>query len=165
MGRLAQLGPAGSRRLFNLWPPFLFAGIRVLEIAPDWSHVRVRLRRRWYNGNFVGTHFGGSLFAMADPFWMIPLIHRLGPDYHVWDRSATIEFIKATRQDVFTEFALDAAQLDELRTATAAGEKHLHWFENELRTRDGELIARVRKQVYVRLKPERRPNIAADPPA
>lgn len=154
---LAKLGPTASRWLFNLWPPFLFTGIRVMAIAPDWRYVRVRLRCRWYNRNFVGTHFGGSLFAMTDPFWMIPLLHHLGRDHHVWDRAAEIEFIKATREDVFAEFKLEQATIDELRHAAANGEKQLRWFENEVLTADGTVIARVRKQIYLRLKPERRP--------
>ncbi len=154
---LQTLGPTRSRWLFNLWPPFLFTGIRVLHIADDWCHVRVRLRCHWYNRNFVGTHFGGSLFAMTDPFWMIPLLHHLGRDHHVWDRAAEIEFVKATRKDVFVDFHLQPTTIDELRHAAANGEKQLRWFENEVRTADGTVIARVRKQIYLRLKPERRP--------
>jgi len=36
------------RRLVNLWPPFLFTGIHVIELAEDWSRATVRLGlRRW----------------------------------------------------------------------------------------------------------------------
>src|SRR3546814_2300690 len=66
------------RRVLNVWPPFLFAGIRVRTISDDYRHARVELRQRWYNRNFVGTHFGGSLFAMTDPFWMIMTMQALG---------------------------------------------------------------------------------------
>jgi len=51
------------RRLINFWPPFLFSGIRVKSIAPDWRQISVELRLRWWNRNAVGTLFGGSLFA------------------------------------------------------------------------------------------------------
>src|SRR3546814_10591719 len=80
------------RRVLNVWPPFLFAGIRVRTISDDYRHARVELRQRWYNRNFVGTHFGGSLFAMTDPFWMIMTMQALGDGYIVWDKAATIEF-------------------------------------------------------------------------
>lgn len=140
------------RRVMNLWPPFLFSGIHVLEIAHDWRYARVVLRKRWYNGNYVGSHFGGSLFAMTDPFWMIPTLRCLGSDYIVWDKAAEIEFIAPGREDVFAEFHIDDAMLDEIRAATAGGEKYLRWCETEIRTAGGELIARVRKQLYVRLK-------------
>ena len=142
------------RRILNLWPPFLFSGIRVLELSDDWRHARVVLKRHWYNRNFVGTHFGGSLFAMTDTFWMIMTLYRLGDGYIVWDKSAEIEFVEATRAPVFAEFVLDDATIDEIRAATAGGEKYLRWFETEVRTADGTVVARVRKQVYARRKRE-----------
>ncbi len=140
------------RRIINLWPPFLFAGIGVAEIADDWRYARVVLKRRWYNRNFVGTHFGGSLFAMTDPFWMVMTLYRLGGGYVVWDKAAEIEFVEATKAPVHAEFVLDDATLDEIRAATAGGEKCLRWFGTEVRTADGEVVARVRKQLYVRRK-------------
>ena len=142
------------RRILNLWPPFLFAGIRVLELSDDMRHARVVLKRHWYNRNFVGTHFGGSLFAMTDPFWMIMTLYRLGEGYIVWDRSAAIEFVEATKAPVFAEFTLDDATIDEIRAATAGGEKYLRWFETEVRTAEGSTVARVRKEIYVRRKRE-----------
>ena len=75
------------RLWLNFWPPFLFSGMRVTHIADDYRHARVELRQRWYNRNYVGTHFGGSLFAMTDPFWMIMVLQRLGPGYLVWDQA------------------------------------------------------------------------------
>lgn len=140
------------RRVMNLWPPFLFSGIRVLEIADDWRFARVVLRKRWYNANYVGTHFGGSLFAMTDPFWMIPTLRCLGSDYIVWDKAAEIEFIAPGRADVFAEFHMTDAILNGIRAATAGGEKYLIWCETEVKTASGELVARVRKQLYVRRK-------------
>jgi len=140
------------RRILNLWPPFLFAGIRVLEVSDDFRRARVMLKRHWYNRNFVGTHFGGSLFAMTDPFWMVMTLYRLGGGYIVWDKAAGIEFVEATKAPVFAEFMLDDATIDEIRAATAGGEKYLRWFETEVRTADGAVVARVRKQVYVRRK-------------
>ncbi|MGB0135309.1 DUF4442 domain-containing protein [Dokdonella sp.] len=136
----------------NLWPPMLFSGIRVLEWSDDWRRARVRLRKHWYNGNYVGTHFGGSLFAMTDPFWMIMVMNCLGRDYIVWDKAGEIEFVAAGRDDVFAEFVVKESVLDELRAAAAGGEKVLRWFETDVRTASGDLIARVRKQLYVRLK-------------
>ena len=140
------------RWLMNLWPPFLCTGIRVLRLDDDFRVARVRLKARWYNRNYVGTHFGGSLFAMTDPFLMLMALHRLGRDYLVWDRAAEIEFVKAVREPVYAEFRLDDAVLAELRDAAAGGERQLRWFEVPVATASGELVARVRKQLYVRRK-------------
>ena len=141
----------------NLWPPFLFTGIHVTRIAPYWRHARVELRMRPWNRNYVRTHFGGSLFAMTDPFWMLLLMRLLGRDYYVWDQSGAIDFLKPGRGTVSARFDIDDAVLAEIRQATAGGAKYLHWFENEVVDAGGEVVARVRKQVYVRRKPDRRP--------
>jgi acyl-coenzyme A thioesterase PaaI-like protein len=140
------------RRVLNIWPPFLFSGIRVRELADDWRHARVELREHWYNRNFVGTHFGGSLFAMTDPFWMIMTLQALGDGYIVWDQAGEIEFVKPGRGTVVAEFRLDDAVLDGIRAATANGDKHLHWFETEIRDHDHAVVARLRKRVYIRRK-------------
>lgn len=148
-----KVTPARLRRAMNVWPPFLFSGIRVESVSPDWRRARVRLRLAWYNRNYVGTHYGGSLFSMTDPFWMILILECLGRDYLVWDRSASIDFVAPRREDVYAEFVVDDALLEELRAATAGGEKYLRWLETEVRTASGELVARVRKQIYVKRKP------------
>ena len=139
----------------NLWPPFLFSGIRVRKIAPDYRQARVELRMRPWNRNYVGTHFGGSLFSMTDPFWMLLTLSALGRDYIVWDKMGTIEFVKPGRGTVHAEFALDEQVLEQLRAATAGGDKTLHWFDTDVIDADGEVVARVRKQLYVRRKPGR----------
>ena len=143
------------RRVFNIWPPFLFAGIRVTDISDDYRHARVELRLHWYNRNYVKTHFGGSLFSMTDPFWMILMLQRLGPDYLVWDQAGEIQFLKPGRGTVVAEFRLDDAVVDEIRGAAAGGEKVLRWFEVDVRNAEGEVVARVRKQLYVRRKRDR----------
>ncbi len=141
------------RWVMNLWPPFLFTGIRVTEIAPDWRYARVRLRQHWYNRNYVGTHFGGSLFAMTDPFWMILVMRNLGMrDYVVWDKAGEIEFVKPARGEVVAEFRLTEAVVDEFRQACANGEKYLRWFDTDVVNADGEVVARARKQIYARRK-------------
>jgi len=144
------------RRLMNLWPPFLFNSIRVQSVSDDYREARVVLRLRPWNRNYVGSQFGGNLFAMTDPFWMLLVMHQLGDDYYVWDKAAAIDFVAPGRADVFAHFILEPQVVDELRAAAAGGDKVLRWFDTEVKTATGELVARVRKQIYVRLKPRAR---------
>ncbi len=146
--------PESLRRALNMWPPYRFAGVRVLQIAPDYSRAVVSLRLTPLNRNYVGTQFGGSLFAMADPFWMLLVMNQLGPDYVVWDQRAEIEFVRPGRGEVRTEFVLDPAVVQRLREAAADGDKVLEWFENDIVDLAGEVVARVRRQLYVRRKRE-----------
>lgn len=144
------------RRAMNLWPPFLFNSIRVLGISDDYTEAKVVLRLRPWNRNYVRTQFGGNLFAMTDPFWMLLVMHQLGNDYIVWDKAGTIDFVAPGREDVYAHFQLDPAVVDQLRTRAAGGDKVLHWFETQIKTAAGEIVAVVRKQIYVRLKSKAR---------
>ncbi|MDQ3494812.1 MAG: DUF4442 domain-containing protein [Pseudomonadota bacterium] len=146
------MSPGTLRRVLNLWPPFLFTGIHVAAIGEDWRHARVDLRMRPWNRNYVGSHFGGSLFAMTDPFWMLLALHALGSDYIVWDQAGEIAFVKPGRGTVSAEFRIDPAMLDEIRSATAGGDKHLRWCPVDVVDAAGGVVARVRKQLYVRRK-------------
>ncbi|MEJ1095947.1 MULTISPECIES: DUF4442 domain-containing protein [unclassified Pseudoxanthomonas] len=144
------------RHIFNCWPPFLFSGIHVTRMCSDWRYARVELRMRPWNRNYVGTHFGGSLFAMTDPFWMIMIKESLGSDYYVWDKAAEIEFVKPGKGTVHAEFRLDDATLDDIRQTAADGQKHLRWMPTEILNAQNETVVRIRKQIYVRLKPKAR---------
>lgn len=150
-----QTSARNLRRLLNVWPPFLFAGIRVTALSDDFRHARAELRMRPWNRNYVGTHFGGSLFAMTDPFWMIMVKESLGRDYMVWDRAGEIAFLKPGRGTVHARFDLGEEDLWPLRAQAAAGDKVLHWFVTDVTDASGEVVARVRKQIYVRRKRDR----------
>jgi acyl-coenzyme A thioesterase PaaI-like protein len=145
------------RRGMGWWPPFLGAGIRVRSIADDFREAKVELRMGRLNRNYVGTHFGGSLYAMTDPFFMIMLLHNLGGDYLVWDKSGSIEYVAPGRGTVSAHFLLAEARVAEIRAQAAPGEKIFPEFEVDVKDGSGSLVARIRKILYVRLKPGKRP--------
>lgn len=146
------------RRGMGWWPPFLGAGIRVRSFADDFREAVVELRLGRFNRNYVGTHFGGSLYAMTDPFFMIMLLHNLGGDYLVWDKSGSIEYVAPGRGTVRARFVLTEERIAEIRNQTAGGEKVLPEFQVEVRHADDDsLVALVRKTLYVRRKPKRNP--------
>ena len=140
------------RRLMNLWPPFFFTGIRVVRLTEDWREVDVELRLGRLNRNYVGTHFGGSLFAMTDPFYMLMLVHLLGREYIVWDKAATIDYVTPGRGTVTARFRIDDERLAEIRAATAAGAKALPVFRCDIHNDQGGLVATVDRTLYVRRK-------------
>ncbi|TWC41604.1 uncharacterized protein DUF4442 [Pseudomonas sp. SJZ079] len=140
----------------NLYPPYLGAGVSVQHISADCRQARVKMALRWYNRNFVGTQFGGSLYSMVDPFYMLLLMPLLGDEYLVWDQAASIEFVSPGRGPVFAEFRIDDALLADIRARTASGEKYLPQLSVEVRDAQGQLVAKVHKTLYVRLKPRAR---------
>jgi acyl-coenzyme A thioesterase PaaI-like protein len=139
-------------RLLRFYPPFVGAGIRVTGGSADASQVTVEMALTRFNQNFVGTHFGGSLYAMCDPFFMIMLMARLGPDYVVWDKAARIEFVKPGRGKVRATFQVPDERVEEIRRGASGAGKVLPEFEVTVVGDDGEPVARVHKTLHVRRK-------------
>ena len=139
--------------LFNFWPPFLGAGIKVKRISPDMRAIDVEMKLRPWNRNYVGTHFGGSLYAMTDPFYMLMLMENLGTEFIVWDKAASIRFLKPGRGRVRAQFRISQEQLDAIRTALTTERKVEPLFTSEITNEDGEGLAVVEKTLYVRKKP------------
>jgi acyl-coenzyme A thioesterase PaaI-like protein len=140
------------RFAMNLWPPFFGAGIRVQHIAPDFRSATVDMRLRWTNRSHVGTHFGGSLYAMVDPFLMVMLLHQLGGEYRVWDKSGSIEYLAPGRGRVWARMDLGDKELEQIRQMTEEGDKHLHLFSIDIKDDEGMVVARVEKLIYIRRK-------------
>jgi hypothetical protein len=140
------------RRWVNLWPPFLGAGIRVKRIAPDMKAIDVEMKLRWWNANYVGTQFGGSLFALTDAFYMLMLMANLGRDYIVWDKAASVRYRKPGRGTVRAEFRLTDAQLDDIREKLKTLPKYEPVFKVEVRDEQRMVIAEVEKLLHVRRK-------------
>lgn len=148
--RLTDLSPDQLKRVLNIYPPYLGAGIKVSYISPDWKELQVSMALRWYNRNAVGTHFGGSLYAMIDPHLMLLLMRLMGNDYLVWDQQASIEFVKATKQEVWAAFKISDEVIGEIKQNTRGGEKYLARFPVEIRDEDNQLVAKGEKVIYIR---------------
>ena len=147
--------PQRFKRALSWWAPYLGTGISVASIAPDFSQVDIQMKARWYNRNAFGTHFGGSLYAMTDPFYCLLLVALLGDDYYVWDKSASIEFVQPGKGTVRATFTWSAAQIEQIKLQAAGGAKVLPGRTVDVLDASGELVARVHKTMYVRLKPSK----------
>jgi acyl-coenzyme A thioesterase PaaI-like protein len=135
----------------NLYPPFLGAGIRVRASA-DLRTFEVRMPLRRWNRNYVGTHFGGSLYMMCDPFFMLILLQGLGRGYVVWDKEATIRFRKPGRGTVRATFHVSDDRLAEIRAEVERLGKIEPVFHAEVLDEEGKVVAEVEKLLYIRKK-------------
>lgn len=144
--------PRLFRWALTWFPPYWGTGIRVAEVAPDFSRVVMQMRATVLNRNAFGTHFGGSLYSMCDPFYCLMLVARLGPAYVVWDQAARIEFFQPGRGRVQAVFDWSDAQIEAIRTQAEGGQKVLPEREVLVTDEAGHVVARVHKTLYVRLK-------------
>ena len=140
------------KQRIRFYPPYLGAGVRVTHVADDFRTVKVEMPLRFYNKNYVGTHFGGSLYAMCDPFYMLMLINILGPDYIVWDKAASIRFKKPGRGLVKATFHIPDERITEIRAAADSQGKVEPQFQVLVTDSEGNVIAEVDKLLYVRRK-------------
>jgi acyl-coenzyme A thioesterase PaaI-like protein len=136
----------------NLYPPYWGTGIVVKRISPDFKEIVVQMRLRCYNRNYVNTHFGGSLYAMTDPFFMLMLLQILGKEYVVWDKAAQIDFLKPGRGRLCARFVIDDSQIEAIVRHAAGGEKFMPQFTVEIVDETRQAVARVIKTLYVRKK-------------
>jgi acyl-coenzyme A thioesterase PaaI-like protein len=140
------------KHLANVWGPYLLSGIRVTDVAPDFRRIDVRMAMRPWNRNYVGTHFGGSLFAMADPWFMVALIERLGPGYVVWDKTGTIRFRRPGRGTVRARFEVPDDRVEEIRRTVEENGKAEPVFIAQIVDAAGDVVAEVEKLISVRSK-------------
>lgn len=138
------------RSRINQYAPYRGASIEITEIAPDFSELRVEMPLVAENANLVGTHFGGSLYAMVDPHLMILLMQRLGPGYTVWDKSATIDFLKPGRGVVSATVRVSRSEVEAIHVAAAEGLPVYPEWSIEILDEEGSVVAAIGKTLYVR---------------
>lgn len=139
-------------RLINLYPPYLGSGISVKAVNKEFTSITVQLKMHWYNRNAVGTHFGGSLYSMCDPFYMFILMEHLGKDYIVWDKAASIKFKKPGLKTVMATFEISKEQITAIKAQVDKEGKGDFTFTTTINGENGEVVSEVEKVVYVRNK-------------
>ena len=149
-----QLEGPWLTHVLNLYPPYLGAGVRVRERGPRCYLVSMTLRP--WNQNYLGTHFGGSLYSMCDPFFALILARNLGSGWEAWDKSATIRFRKPGRGRVSALFEIPEGRIREIREQVEAHGRADALFSAEIRDEGGEVVAEVEKVIHIRRNRSRR---------
>lgn len=139
----------------NFFPAYRGTGARITYLADDWREVRIKLPLNWRTRNYVGTIFGGSMYAAVDPIYMVMLIRNLGPDYTVWDKAATIHFKKASRTTLYARFVLEDDELRVIKTELSRQRALERTFHVDLTDAAGKVYASVEKIIYI--APKNRP--------
>lgn len=150
-------------KFMNFWPPFLGSGIKVKTVDAGFRNIDVQLNMHFWTRNYVGSHYGGSIYSMTDPFYMLMLIQNLGKDYIVWDKAADIRFLKPGYGKLTANFNLSADKIAEIKKAADENYKYEPTFTVQIKNEKGEVVAEVDKVLYVRRKDRARDN--TPPPA
>lgn len=134
---------------FNWFPAWRATGGRVIEVSRDLKRMVVALPLNRGTRNAVGTIFGGSLFATTDGLHPTLLALNLGRDYIVWDKAGSIRYRKPGRTTLYAEFAIDDAEIAEVRRLVAEHGECDRSYVVELKDAAGEVHTIVERTVYV----------------
>ncbi len=146
------MSPQMAMKLIRFYPPYLGAGVKVSHVNQEFTQITVQMKLTPFNVNYVGTHFGGSLYSMCDPFFMFILLYHLGKDHIVWDKGAKIDFKKPGKSTVSATFQIDQGQIEQIREKALQEFKQTPIFKCEVLDADGEVVAALEKELYIRRK-------------
>lgn len=138
-----------DRIKFNFFPAYRGSGARVTYISDDYREIRIKIPLSWRTRNYVGSIYGGSIYAGIDPIYMLMLIKNLGPDYIVWDKAATIRFKRPGRETLFADFRLTQGELDEIKALLETEKSVDRVYRVELADKDGRVHAIIEKTLYI----------------
>lgn len=136
----------------NTYAPYVGAGIKVEHVDLDQGLCVVSMGLSALNKNIVGTQFGGSLYSMVDPFYMLMLMHQLGSTYVVWDKSSHIEFIAPGNSKVTTRMKIPNTEIAAIRELAKDGEAVFRNYSTDIVDDNQKVIATVTKTIYIRLR-------------
>jgi hypothetical protein len=139
-------------KLFNFWPSYRGSGGRVIFINKDFKYIKIKIPKNLKTRNYVGTIFGGSMYGAVDPIYMVMLIKILGDKFIVWDKSATIRYLKPATKTLYAEFIVTEELLHAIKSELAEKTKTELDFLIELKDKNGVIYAEVEKRLYFRLK-------------
>lgn len=140
------------KKLLNLYPPFIGAGIRIKDYSKEGNSYLVEMKLRWYNRNVAGTHFGGSLYSMCDPFFVFAAYSYFGDNYIIWDKSARIEYVRPGVGTVQGLFEISSEKLEAMKSKVDQSGKETFNFDADIIDKEGRVIAKVEKEIYIRKK-------------
>ncbi|WP_201579506.1 DUF4442 domain-containing protein [Psychrobacter sp. Pi2-52] len=136
----------------NTYAPYIGAGIKIDHISLDQGLCVVSMGLNTLNKNIVGTQFGGSLYSMVDPFYMLMLMHQLGSNYVVWDKSSHIDFIAPGNSKVTARMKIPSSEIITIQDLAKEGEAVFREYKVDIVDEQQKLIATVTKTLYIRLR-------------
>jgi len=135
------------------YPPLLFQRIWIKKFHPGFRGVDVKINKSLFNKNYNGSIFGGTIYAATDPFYALlfdQLLQRKGFKVRVWLKSASIQYLKPGRKNLYFTIIVNDEMLKEAVEALNTGGKFVKAYPMEIKDAQGELCATVMNEVYIR---------------
>ena len=140
------------RLLFNLSPMYKNTGGKLIKVSDDLHYIKIQLLFNYKTRNYVGTIYGGHMYSSVDGIYVIQLMHILGDNYIVWDKSAKIKFKRPANKTLFADFKISDELIEQIKNDIVKDkEKDYNLFVN-LTDANGNIYAQVEKVIYIASK-------------
>jgi len=125
--------------------------VKVLSLAGDWGHLRLKLPLNWVSANAAGNMYGGYQASLADPIPALACLKRF-PGHRVATRKLEIDFTRVGNSDLVLHFDFDAGQSALIAEELAdTGRADPHFAMVYIRA-DGKACTRIKNTVAIRPK-------------
>ena len=143
---------AWYRRSINFWPCIWCSGGWITFVSGDFQELHVRLKLGIRTRNRVGTIYGGSIYSSVDPYFMLMLMQILGKDYVVWDKGASVKFIRPITDPVKCRFLISNELVETVKAQIAANGQYVFELPLQYEDDNGKVYATFIKTVYTASK-------------
>jgi|SRR6185437_5916809 len=140
------------RILVNFFPCYRRGGGRIIFCSSDMQEIHVKVSLNWQTRNYVGSVFGGALYSAIDPIYMLQLLWILGKEYVIWDKSASMKFIRPVKSTVYAKFEINNELIDTIKTEVANNGRYIIDLPVTLQGKDGTVYFTASKQIYIASK-------------
>ena len=135
---------------FNFSPMYRRSTGRIQQVSPDLLNIEMKLPISIKNRNYVNSIFGGSMFSSVDPIPMVQLMNLIGDEYVVWDKSASIKFIKPAKEHLYADFTYTSSELEDIKAKVKEKNEHEIVKTTQLTNKDRSVVfCEVQKTIYV----------------
>lgn len=138
-----------DKKRIEWFPAFWLMRIKVLELSPDWRHIKIRLPHSWIATNIGGSLFGGFQACLADPIAAMACA-KIFPDYRVWTRSLNLDFRAQGLSDLELRFQFTEEIEQQIRADLASKGRSTPLFEYGYYLADGTLCTLIQTRVAIR---------------
>ena len=140
------------RLLFNLSPMYKNTGGKLIKVSDDLHYIKIQLLFNYKTKNYVGTIYGGHMYSSVDGIYVIQLIHILGDNYIVWDKSAKIKFKRPANKTLFADFKISDELIEQIKGDIVKDKKKDYNLFVNLTDENGNIYAQVEKVIYIASK-------------
>ena len=134
---------------FNISPLYIRTTGNIKYVSDDVHKIIVEIPLTYNNRNYSGTMFGGSILSATDPIYMLQLIHILGTNYIVWDKSAYVDYIRPINKKAIAVFEFQKEEIEKIKEMVKNDKEIVIKKQMNITNSEGQIFCYLEKKIYI----------------